>query len=199
MRGLLKYVGRSIVCLVSNKGAETRVKLLDATRTLVEARGYFGTGLNQIIETSGAPRGSLYFHFPGGKDQLVGEAIGRSGTDIAELIALVEAPDAREFVRQLLTLLGDRLEQSDWTSGCPVAAVALDVASSNDTVQQACSAVYRQWEDVLRDRLTAYGHPEPERLTTAVLAMIEGGLILARTHRDRTPLRQLAEIVDILV
>lgn len=182
-----------------SKGTETRTKLLDTARNLVEARGYFGTGLNQILQTSGAPRGSLYFHFPGGKDQLIGEAIARSGDDIAELIATVEAADAREFVQRLLAMLGDRLESSDWTSGCPIAAVALDVASANDTVQRACSAVYGQWESALRERLTAYGHPEPERLSASVLALIEGGLILARTHRDRRPLRHLSETVDLLV
>lgn len=184
---------------MGKKGAETRSKLIRATRSLIESQGYFGAGLNQIVQDSGAPRGSLYFHFPGGKDELVSAAVTESGADIAELIRTIEAADAREFARAMLTLLGDRLEASNWTIGCPVAAVALDTASTNATVQQSCSATYRQWEAAIRERLTGFGHPEPERVTTAILALIEGGLILARTHRDRRPLQQLADTIDTLV
>lgn len=181
------------------KGAETRCKLIKATRSLIESRGYFGTGLNQIVQDSGAPRGSLYFHFPGGKDELVAAAIAESGTDIAQTLRTVEASDAGDFLRTMLSLLGDQLEASDWTIGCPVATVALDTAATNEVVQQACSASYRSWEDALRERLTGFDHPEPERLTTVALALIEGGLILARTHRDRRPLDQLADTIDLLV
>ena len=181
------------------KGMETRCKLIKATRSLIESRGYFGTGLNQILQTSGAPRGSLYFHFPGGKDELVAAALSESGTDIAELIRTTEATDARDLARQIVTLLGDQLEASDWAVGCPVAAVALDTASTNDTVQQACSATYQLWEAALRERLIGFGHPEPERISTVALALIEGGLVLARAHRSREPLRKLADSVDALV
>ncbi|WP_336083550.1 TetR/AcrR family transcriptional regulator [Nocardia sp. SSK8] len=184
---------------MGTKGAETRCKLIKATRSLIESHGYFGTGLNQIVRTSGAPRGSLYFHFPGGKDELVAAAVADSGIEIAEMIRTTEASDARDLARQVITFLGDRLEASDWTVGCPVAAVALDTASTNDAVQQACSATYRLWEDALRERLIGFGHPEPERVSTAALALIEGGLVLARAHRSRRPLRQLADTIDILV
>ncbi|MCA2209149.1 TetR/AcrR family transcriptional regulator [Nocardia rosealba] len=181
------------------KGAETRCKLIRTTRSLIESRGYFGTGLKQIVEDSGAPRGSLYFHFPGGKDELISAALTDSGTEMAQLIRAIEAADAREFAHTMLRLLGDQLEASDWTIGCPVAAVALDTASTNDAVRQTCSDTYRLWEDAIRERLTAFGHPEPERLATASLALIEGGLVLARAHRDRRPLDQLADTIDLLV
>ncbi|MFF2087459.1 TetR/AcrR family transcriptional regulator [Nocardia sp. NPDC058176] len=184
---------------MGKKGAETRSKLIKATRSLIESQGYFGAGLNQIVQDSGAPRGSLYFHFPGGKDELVSAALVESGADIAQIIRTIEASDARDFARRMLTLLGDQLEASDWTIGCPVAAVALDTASTNTAVQQSCSATYRLWEEAIRDRLIGFGHPEPERVTTVALALIEGGLILARTHRDRRPLRQLADTIDTLI
>ncbi|MFE3545686.1 TetR/AcrR family transcriptional regulator [Nocardia sp. NPDC059177] len=181
------------------KGTETRCKLIKATRSLIESHGYFGTGLNQIVQTSGAPRGSLYFHFPGGKDELVAAALRESGTDIAAIIRTTEATDARDLARKIVTLLGDQLETSDWQVGCPVAAVALDTASTNDTVQQACSATYRLWEEALRERLTGFGHPEPERVATVALALVEGGLVLARAHRSREPLRRLTDTIDTLV
>ncbi|MEU4414077.1 TetR/AcrR family transcriptional regulator [Nocardia salmonicida] len=184
---------------MGKKGAETRCKLIRATRSLIESHGYFGAGLNQIVQESGAPRGSLYFHFPGGKDELVAAALAESGSDIAGIIRTIEATDARDFARKMMNLLGDQLEASDWTIGCPVAAVALDTASTNDAVQQACSATYRLWEEAIRERLIGFGHPEPERITTVALALIEGGLVLARTHRSRQPLQHLADTIDILV
>ncbi|MBF6182777.1 TetR/AcrR family transcriptional regulator [Nocardia otitidiscaviarum] len=184
---------------MGKKGAETKARLLAATGSLMESRGYFGTGLNQILEASGAPRGSLYFHFPGGKDQIVAESLEQAGAEIAGIIETAEGVDARAYLERLVELLGDRLESSDWTKGCPVAGVALDAASSNDAVRQACSAVYQRWEEGLRRRLAEYGHPEPERLATAALALLEGGLILARAHRDRQSLRRIAATIDTLV
>lgn len=184
---------------MGQKGADTRCRLLAAARSLIESRGYFGTGLNQILEVSAAPRGSLYYHFPGGKDQIVTEALAEAGAEIGAVIATTEAADARAYLARLVEMLGDRLEGSGWTSGCPIAGVALDASSSNAVVQQACSSVYQEWETVLRRRLTEYGHPEPERLATAALALIEGGMILSRTHRDRAPLRRIADTIETLV
>ncbi|UFS96305.1 TetR/AcrR family transcriptional regulator [Nocardia huaxiensis] len=184
---------------MGKKGADTRCRLIAGARSLLEARGYFGTGLNQILETSSAPRGSLYFHFPGGKDQLVAEAIEQAGAEIAGIIATAEADDARGYLELLVDMLGERLEASGWTKGCPIAGVTLDASATNDTVQQACSAAYASWEAALRERLTAYGHPEPERLATTALALLEGGLVLSRAHRDRTPLRRVASTIETLI
>ncbi|GAB4585536.1 TetR/AcrR family transcriptional regulator [Nocardia sp. IFM 10818] len=184
---------------MGTKGAETRGRLVAAARSLVESRGYYGTGLNQVLEVGAAPRGSLYFHFPGGKDQLIAEAIAEAGAEIGAVIGSVQAADARGFLEELVDLLGERLERSGWTAGCPIAGVALDAASSNDIVQQACSAAYGQWEAILRRRLSDYGHAEPERLATAALALIEGGMILSRTHRDRAPLRRISDTISTLV
>lgn len=77
---------------MGQKGAETRDRLLDATQELVDTAGYFGTGLNQVIAASGAPRGSLYFHFPGGKDQLVGESVRRAGQAIGDALSEPRRP-----------------------------------------------------------------------------------------------------------
>ncbi len=184
---------------MGQKGDETKTRLVDAARDLVESGGYFSAGLNQVIAASGAPRGSLYFHFPGGKDELVGEAVTRSGRDVAALMASTPAADTRQLVNRLLTMLGDRLVESDWQKGCPVATVALDVASTNDAIQQLCSAAYKSWEQVLRDRLAADGYAQPAELATTLLALIEGALLLARTHRSRQPLTRVKRSLALLL
>ncbi|MEV6554644.1 TetR/AcrR family transcriptional regulator [Nocardia sp. NPDC051756] len=181
------------------KGTETRCRLIGATRQLVEKHGYFGAGLNQIIETSGAPRGSLYFHFPGGKDQLVAEAVAQAGNEISALIDAIEPGDTAGAAIGLLNTFGDRLEASEWSQGCPVATVTLDVSAANDVIQAECAAAYASWEEALRIRLRADGRSDAEDLAAAILAMIEGGLLLARAQRSRAPLERVARTIRALL
>lgn len=184
---------------MGQKGAETRERLLDATQELIESGGYYGAGLNRVIAASGAPRGSLYFHFPEGKDQMVGESVRRAGRTIADTLGgLAESGlPAAEFVVVALRHLGDRLEASDWHKGCPVAAVALETAAANDALQQACSDVYASWEAALRTQLA--DRPDADDLAVTILALIEGALLLARTHRSRKPLDSVARQVRALL
>ncbi|MGO4612516.1 TetR/AcrR family transcriptional regulator [Nocardia sp. 2YAB30] len=181
------------------KGTETRGKLVDATRTLVERHGYYGAGLNQILATSGAPRGSLYFHFPGGKDELVAEAIAQSGKEIATLIDTIEPGDTAAAATRLLAMFGDRLEASGWQQGCPVATVALDIAAANDPIQLECAAAYAAWEQALRIRLRADGRADADDLAAALLAMVEGALLLARAQRSREPLERVERTIRALI
>lgn len=178
---------------MGQKGEETRGRLLDATQDLIESGGYFAAGLNQIIATSGAPRGSVYFHFNGGKDEMVVEAVNRAADAITAGITSIEADDPAEFVAKALALLGDRLEASDWQKGCPVATVALDVAGSNEEVRKACSAAYAAWERALRDQIGS------DDLATTALALIEGAILLARTHRSREPLDRVGRVIATLL
>ncbi|MBF6165559.1 TetR/AcrR family transcriptional regulator [Streptomyces gardneri] len=181
------------------KGTETRGKLVDAARTLVERHGYYGAGLNQILAASGAPRGSLYFHFPGGKDELVAAAIAQAGKEIAALIDTIEPGDAAAAASRLLRVFGDRLEASDWQQGCPVATVALDVAAANDAVQAECAAAYAAWQQALRLRLRADGRENADDLAATVLAMVEGALLLARAQRSREPLERVERTLHALL
>ncbi|MEU2030143.1 TetR/AcrR family transcriptional regulator [Nocardia amamiensis] len=181
------------------KGTETRGKLVDATRALVERHGYYGAGLNQILASSGAPRGSLYFHFPGGKDELVAAAIAQAGKDIAMLIDTIEPGDTAAAATRLLNAFGDRLEASGWQQGCPVATVALDVAAANDPIQAECAAAYTAWEEALRIRLRADGRDDADDLAAAVLAMVEGALLLARAQRSREPLERVERTLHNLI
>ncbi len=183
---------------MGQKGDRTRDRLLDATQELVEAKGYSGTGLNEVIARSGAPRGSLYFHFAGGKDQLVGESVRRAGQAIGEALAeLADSSPPAEFFEGALRHLGDRLEESGWLKGCPIATVALETAATNDPLQEACSEVYSSWEAILRSRLG--GRPDADDLAVAILALIEGALLLARAHRSREPLDRAARQIGALL
>ncbi|MCG6493748.1 TetR/AcrR family transcriptional regulator [Kitasatospora sp. A2-31] len=185
------------------KGEETRARLVAGTRNLIEAQGYFGTGLNQIVSESGAPRGSLYFHFPEGKDQLVAAAILQAGQEIEELLKSLarEGADVATIIGHLTELFTARLEASDYTKGCPIATVGLEVAGSNEALRRICAEVYSGWQQVITERLTAqgFGPAEAEITSGQTLSLLEGAVLLARVRRSRRPLDDARHAVGRLL
>ncbi|MEV0535717.1 TetR/AcrR family transcriptional regulator [Kitasatospora sp. NPDC050463] len=185
------------------KGEETRARLIAGTRNLIEAQGYFGTGLNQIVAESGAPRGSLYFHFPEGKDQLVAAALVQAGQEVEELLRtpVGRDADATALVDRLVEVFAARLEESDYTKGCPVATVGLEVAGGNEVLRRVCAEVYGSWQRVLTERLVAdgFGPAEAETASGQALALLEGAVLLARVRRDRRPLEDARHAVRHLL
>ncbi|MFD8083006.1 TetR/AcrR family transcriptional regulator [Kitasatospora sp. NPDC059722] len=185
------------------KGEETRARLIAGARALIEAQGYFGSGVNQIVAESGAPRGSLYFHFPEGKDQLVAAALVQAGREVEDLLRSLaaEGVDAGALTRRLTEVFADRLERSDFTKGCPIATVALEVAGTNEPLRAVCSAVYESWQRVLAERLEAgrFGPAEAWTAAGQALALMEGAVLLASVRRSREPLDHAQHAVQYLI
>ncbi|MGP3932965.1 TetR/AcrR family transcriptional regulator [Nonomuraea sp. KM88] len=185
------------------KGEQTRARLIDAARTLVEERGYYGTGLNEVIDAGRAPRGSLYHHFPGGKEQLAAEAVAASGREVDALIRSLadEAAGTGALIDAVLDALAGRMEAAGYAKGCPIATVALEVAATHDALQQVCADAYDGWERALADRLVADGRPpaEAEDLAGSLLALIEGALVLARARRSLVPVERARRVVAVLL
>ncbi len=175
---------------------DTRQRMLDTAAELFQTQGYHATGLTQLTTAGGAPKGSLYFHFPGGKEQLAAEAVRLSSDRIAEALRAVAsaAPDPATAIERVIGFLADTLTESDFQRGCPLATVALDAASESAMIQQACSDGYHSWHGTLVDYLVRQGLPieRADGLAVIMLAAIEGGLLLARTQRDVAPLRAIA-------
>jgi len=188
---------------MGTKGEETRARLVAATRVLIEAQGYYGTGLNQVLAESGAPRGSLYFHFPDGKDQLVAQALTQAGEDVTAVIDGMCAGElsAAEVARGLLEALGERMAQSGYAKGCPLATVALEVAASNEPLRRICDDAYASWQQALAGLLVRDGHDRAgaDSAAGAALALIEGALLLARVQRSPAPLHQAATALGRLL
>lgn len=185
------------------KGERTRAKLLEAAGTLMQRQGYRGAGLNQVIAESGAPRGSLYFHFPDGKDQLVEEALAATADRWKSALeqTLDAAPTLEDGLRDVCAGLADRLAASGYRLGCPLATATLEAASDNDGIQRVSAEHYASWEEAIRRRLEALDPPpeDPRRLARFALAGIEGALLLARAYRDPAPLHEVAEMLVALL
>ena len=179
---------------------ETRKRLLRTAGDLFQRQGFHGTGLQQVLAESGAPKGSLYFHFPGGKEQLAAEAVEMSGQAIAGAIRhLVEqSEDTAAAVRALAELQAAGLEASNFERGCPIATVVLDAAAGSEPIRIACEAGFESWLEPLAERLRRDGFEDAEaaRRAVLILAAIEGGLVLARARRDVEPLRLVADELE---
>ncbi len=185
------------------KGDATRARMIETTAELLQQQGYHATGLSQIIEASGAPKGSLYFHFPGGKEELACAALAESGAAWRALLEQVidGVDDPRAAIVAVCRALADELERSRFQNGCPIATVALEAAASSDAVQATCAEQYRIWQLLIERRLAALGVPEraAEDAATMVLAAIEGAMLLARTHRSREPLERVGRVLASLL
>jgi TetR/AcrR family transcriptional repressor of lmrAB and yxaGH operons len=177
--------------------------MLDASAELFRAQGYHATGLTQIMEAGKAPKGSLYFHFPGGKEQLAAEAMTEAADRVSEglIAAAGVAPDAAGAIAIVMDALTAELESSGFRGGCPIATVALDAGGGSELIGAACRHGFDSWRDAVITALIRDGADQERArdLATIVLASIEGALLLARTHRDITPMRVVRDhLVTIL-
>ena len=182
---------------------DTRTRMLEKTATLLQHRGYYGTSLSDILAASSAPRGSLYFHFPGGKDQLVIEAT-RTAADAAtaELRHLLETAETpARAVRAYAEGAAAFMRESDFTFGCPVAPVILDAAGNVPELEALCKATLEGWQALMRDAFSKAGIATARAPTLALVAVaaIEGGLILARANRDASPLETIAVELEAMI
>ena len=175
---------------------KTRKQLVASTVELLRRQGAYGTGLHDVLDHSGAPRGSLYFHFPGGKEELVREALQEAADVVDRALekSLDRHRNVAEAMADFLTRYGHRLEESNFTGGCPVAAVALDVAAEGDRLRTACDWALSGWVSILAERLREEGRDpdEAEALALTALSALEGALILSRARRSADPLHAVA-------
>jgi TetR/AcrR family transcriptional repressor of lmrAB and yxaGH operons len=180
----------------------TRARMIETTARLLQHRGYYGTSLSDILSGSAAPRGSLYFHFPGGKDQLVLEATRGSIALATEALeaALRAAPTPGAGVRRYAEAAADLLLQTDFTFGCPVAPVILDAAGQVAELERLCREALDAWTAAIEQAARAGGVAAKRAASLAVMAVsaIEGALVLARARRDVEPLRQVGRELEAL-
>jgi TetR/AcrR family transcriptional repressor of lmrAB and yxaGH operons len=175
---------------------DTREYMIETTSGLVHRLGFHGTSLNEVLTESGAPRGSLYYHFPGGKEQLVLEATRQGVASVTQLLkeALADSPDPAEGVRAFVEAAAHVLRDSGYVFGCPVAPIILDSPESS-ALAEVCQQALEEWQQVLVEGLGLAGieRGRAESLATMIVCGLEGGLILARARRDTAPLDAVAD------
>ena len=182
---------------------KTRDRVIETAARLVQERGYFGTSLNDILTQSGAPRGSLYFHFPGGKPQIVAEATRASIAEASEALRrmLAEAPTPGQGVRCFIEATAQMMKQSDFAFGCPAAPIILDAHGELAELADLCRAAFDEWAGLMRAAFETAGIA-PERAETLALmveAAHEGLLLISRARRSVEPLMIMAAEFEELI
>jgi AcrR family transcriptional regulator len=176
----------------------TRQRIVNASAELMRLQGYNATGIKQIVTAARAPFGSIYHHFPGGKEQLGAEAIRVSGQLYEALIPAIfdPAPDLPAAVRMFFTAAGAHLEETGYEDACPIATVALEVSSTSEPMRLACADVFESWVTAALPRFTAAGLPEAtaRELVIAMICALEGAFVLARAARSTEAMRVSGEM-----
>lgn len=183
--------------------SETRDRIIATTSVLLTQQGYHATGLNQIVRESGTPRGSLYHYFPNGKEELAAEAIRHRGAQMRTHVAseLARFDDPAEAIVQLVRTMVENLVRREFASGAPVAAVAMEASSASEPLRRACEEVYVSVREPFAEALLRHGL-EPDaarRRATAIVAALEGGLVLSYTSLDPAPLEAVAEMLEVML
>jgi AcrR family transcriptional regulator len=169
----------------------TKERIVTAGAELFRRRGYTGTGVKQIAAEADAPFGSLYHFFPGGKEQLGEEVIRIGGGFFLRLYESIAdaAPDVVSGTGDFFNGAADTLRNTDYADACPIATVALEVASTNEQLRQATAEVFESWIGAAEKRFAAAGIPaaQSRELAISTLAALEGAFVLSRAMRSTVP------------
>ncbi len=179
--------------------APTRERFVTETALLLRTQGYAATGVQQIVAAAKAPFGSLYHHFPGGKVDLAAEAIRTSGAAYVALVPLILDPveDLVAGVQAWFAAAAHNLVESGYADACPIATVALEVASTNETLRQATADVFDGWLDYGTRYFVSRGLPEDlaRDLTRAMVVALEGAFVLDQATRRTDALALAGDLV----
>lgn len=184
------------------KAAIHRDNLVDTAVRLFRERGYSGTGLQEILNQSGAPKGSLYYYFPEGKEALAEAAVRKAGDSMYDSMAqlLVEHSDVSGFLKAYGDLLGGWMEVSGFKDGAPITTTVLETTPASERIATAAKQVYERWLSLLTPLYKTSGLSAAKARSRAELtiAAFEGALVLARVNTSKKPLisvaKQLAEL-----
>lgn len=176
--------------------ARHRQPIIDAAVRLFRQRGYAATGLNDLVEASGSPKGSMYHYFPEGKPAIAQAAVEEAGRRVVETIEQLgtRSSTTAELILAHARLLADWMEKSGFRDGCPMTTVLLELAPLDQAVTEAGRQAFAARIDALREKLMGEGIGDQEAQDLAMLCTnaLQGSLVLARVERSRIPIERTA-------
>ncbi|TGL49782.1 TetR family transcriptional regulator [Leptospira meyeri] len=187
---------------MGKKGLETKQKMIEIMSGLLEESGYEATGLTELGKETNTPKGSLYFHFPGGKDELTSLALLHSGDQLNLFFqsVLSETESPIQAIKQVFHALEERIVSSNYKKGCPIAITAMETAKSNISVSETCKQIYSLWLKTFETYLVGKGYTPriAKNLSLSLLSLWEGALLLAKLQKSPEPLRVAAKTAELL-
>ncbi|MEM8499709.1 MAG: TetR/AcrR family transcriptional regulator [Pseudomonadota bacterium] len=184
--------------------SDAQIRAIATASELFQQQGYNGTGLTQIIEQSGSPKGSFYYHFPEGKEQLAAAAVEYGSKEVLSLLAHAKKRskgNAKHFVRDATRFLARWLEESEFRAGCPVTTIALEMTPKSPRLSETCSAAYASWEALIANYFveTGVARRRAKTLACGFVSGFLGAFALARAEQNTRSFEISAEIcVELL-
>ncbi len=173
------------------KGSSAREDMLAAAVELFSARGYEGVGVAELLEKSGAPRGSLYFHFPGGKQQIGAEVVARVGAEVAARFRGLHdsGVDLDTFIERVFRTTAKESKERSYEASCPMAAIATGFGNSDVKLAEAVRRAFESWESEIGNAAKARGMSDTNAtiFASAMMAAMEGAFILSKAQRSSAP------------
>ncbi|MFF3350433.1 TetR/AcrR family transcriptional regulator [Streptomyces sp. NPDC002779] len=186
-----------------------RERMVFSAAQLIRRHGVTATGMRDVAAHAGAPRGSLQHYFPGGKEQLVNEAVdwaGRyAGKRVARFLAGLPEPTPAGLFAAMVRQWTDEYGTADFAAGCPVAAATVDCAESIASTREAAATAFATWTGPVARALADMGVPQEraEPLATLMISTLEGAILIARAEQDvralTTVTRELGPLLDAAV
>ncbi|MDR7667208.1 TetR/AcrR family transcriptional regulator [Methanosarcina sp. Z-7115] len=181
----------------------TREKILTTAAFLFQKNGYHATGLNEIIKESATPKGSLYYHFPDGKEELVAATIKLMGNKIQHNIEeeLAKNSDPVQAIKEFILDLARKFNENDQDNCFSISLLALETVLIGDSLRKACIEVYNLWNDTYYQKLvnSGFSSERSTELSSILQLMIEGAITISLIRNDNTMLVAAAEKIPTLL
>ncbi|BBY55191.1 TetR/AcrR family transcriptional regulator [Mycolicibacillus koreensis] len=180
---------------------DTRTKMLVSAIELLRERGAAAVTVDAVLSHSGTPRGSVYHHFPGGRDQILAEALQIAGDTIGVFIEQASTIDPHTALDRMAAFWSASLTDSDFRAGCPVVSVAVGASPGEEPLRDTAADLLDRWHRSLRAALTDVGVPteRARRLAHLTVATLEGAVILCRARRSVEPLDDATAELHLLL
>lgn len=186
-----------------SNGNNSRERILKTASRLFQTNGYNGTGLNEIIKDSGSPKGSLYYYFPNGKEELALEALKLTGDTIKEKIRkdLNDEDDPAQVIQTMLDTIIMDLERDSSFQEISLSLMALETYQSSELLREACKKIFLDLEGIYCELLMRHGYSieSSQELAMVIETMIEGAFTIAVTKRDVAPFKAISKHIGALL
>lgn len=182
---------------------ESREKILTAAAMLFQIKGFNATGLNEILTESGSPKGSLYYYFPNGKEELAIEAIQLSSKSIQKKLktSLDKYPSPIEAIQFAIKNIMEDLKKGNKLKDISISLIALETYLSSEPLREACKEVFEILEGMYAKKLIESGISKKvaQELGILIQLMIEGAITISLTQKNATPLLVVSNHINLLL
>lgn len=198
---LFKLYNRPFCLILYIWEVNAKETLTEVTSELIRNKGYYGTGINEILAGAGIPKGSLYHHFPGGKDELIEAALKQAALQYAGEFknAMKGKGSAVEGLKSVVDVYIDKINKTNDYMACPLAAVSLDVSGQNEKLRLACESMFEFWILVTTAYLEYKNVKKSREKAESFMIRLEGAILLSQVQRSARPFELIKRELQYLI